>query len=67
MINLTTQFKIIKVIGVGLLDVEKAALELQGRGKNPSVDAIREVLGTGSKSTIAQHLAVLQLVPANVP
>lgn len=43
-------------IGVSLLDVEKAALELQGRGKNPSVDAIREVLGTGSKSTIAQHL-----------
>jgi chromosome segregation ATPase len=42
--------------GVTLLDVEQAALKLQGRGKNPSVDAIREVLGTGSKSTIAQHL-----------
>lgn len=42
--------------GVTLLDVEKAALQLQGRGKNPSVDAIRELLGTGSKSTITQHL-----------
>lgn len=42
--------------GVTLLDVEKAALQLQGRGKNPSVDAIREILGTGSKATIAKHL-----------
>ncbi len=42
--------------GVTLLDVEQAVLKLQGRGKNPSVDAVREVLGTGSKSTIAQHL-----------
>lgn len=42
--------------GVTLLDVEKAALQLQGRGKNPTVDAIRELLGTGSKSTIIQHL-----------
>lgn len=42
--------------GVTLLDVEQAIFALQGRGKNPSVDAIRDVLGTGSKSTIAQHL-----------
>jgi chromosome segregation ATPase len=42
--------------GVTLLNVEQAILKLQGRGKNPSVDAVREVLGTGSKSTIAQHL-----------
>lgn len=42
--------------GVTLLDVEKAALQLQGRGKNPTVDAIRELLGTGSKSTIIHHL-----------
>jgi len=42
--------------GVTLQEVEKAALQLQGRGKNPSVDAVREVIGTGSKSTIAQHL-----------
>lgn len=43
-------------VGITLLDVEQAVLKLQGRGKNPSVDAVREVLGTGSKSTIAQHL-----------
>lgn len=42
--------------GVTLQEVEKAVLQLQGRGRNPSVDAIREILGTGSKSTIAQHL-----------
>jgi myosin heavy subunit len=42
--------------GVTLLDVEKAALQLLGRGKNPTVDAVRELLGTGSKSTIIQHL-----------
>lgn len=42
--------------GITLVDVEKAALQLQGRGKNPTVDAIRELLGTGSKSTIIQHL-----------
>jgi len=42
--------------GVTILDVEQAIFKLQGRGKNPSVDAIREALGTGSKSTIAQHL-----------
>lgn len=44
--------------GITLLDVEKAAIQLQGRGKNPTVDAIRELLGTGSKSTIIQHLKV---------
>lgn len=43
-------------IGVQFLDIEKAALELQGSGKIPTVDGIREILGTGSKSTIAQHL-----------
>jgi len=43
-------------IGVQFLDIEKAALELQGNGKAPTVDGIREILGTGSKSTIAQHL-----------
>jgi chromosome segregation ATPase len=42
--------------GVTLQEVEKAALQLQGRGKNPSVDAVREMIGSGSKSTIAQHL-----------
>ena len=43
-------------IGVQFLDIEKAVLELQGTGKIPTVDGIREILGTGSKTTIAQHL-----------
>lgn len=42
--------------GITYIDVENAAQQLQGRGKNPTVDSIREMLGTGSKSTIAQHL-----------
>ena len=42
--------------GVTLFEVEQAAVQLQGKGKNPSVDAVREILGTGSKSTISQHL-----------
>mgnify|MGYP003650619604 CR=1 FL=1 len=43
-------------IGIQFLDVEKAALTLQGSGKTPTVDNIREHLGTGSKTTITQHL-----------
>lgn len=42
--------------GVTLLDIENAAQQLLGRGKTPTVDNIRELLGTGSKSTITQHL-----------
>lgn len=43
-------------LGITQRDVEEAALQLQGRGKNPTVDAVREFLGSGSKSTIIQHL-----------
>lgn len=43
-------------IGVGFNEVQQAALQLQGKGKTPTVDGIREILGTGSKTTIAQHL-----------
>ncbi len=42
--------------GVTLFDIENAIQQLQGRGKAPTVDNIRELLGTGSKSTIIQHL-----------
>lgn len=42
--------------GVSYLDISKAAFELQGRGINPTVDAVREILGTGSKSTIGPYL-----------
>jgi chromosome segregation ATPase len=37
-------------------DVTKAALELTGQGKLPTIDSIRQFLGTGSSSTIAPHL-----------
>jgi hypothetical protein len=43
-------------IGITFEEVKKAIAELQGRQRNPSVDNIREVLGTGSKSTIARFL-----------
>ncbi len=43
-------------IGINFDDVKEKAHQLQGRGKIPTVDAIRDLLGTGSKSTIAQHL-----------
>lgn len=42
--------------GVGFQNIEKAAQELKGLGKTPTVDGIREILGTGSKSTIAKYL-----------
>lgn len=42
--------------GISYLDVAQAAHELQEKGLNPTVDRVREVLGTGSKSTIVPHL-----------
>jgi chromosome segregation ATPase len=42
--------------GITFEEVKRAIAELQGRQKNPTVDNIREILGTGSKSTIARFL-----------
>jgi len=42
--------------GITFLDVKDAIAELQGQEKNITVDHIREVLGTGSRSTINNHL-----------
>ena len=42
-------------IGVTYLDIEKAALQLQGQGNLPTIDRIRHLLGTGSKTTITEH------------
>lgn len=42
--------------GINYHDVKNAIATLQGRQKNPTVDNIRDVLGTGSKSTIARLL-----------
>lgn len=43
-------------IGITFGEVKAAIAELQGKRRNPTVDAIREILGTGSKSTIARLL-----------
>lgn len=42
--------------GVGYIDVVKAAEALRERGDDPTVDRVRNELGTGSKSTIAPLL-----------
>lgn len=43
-------------IGLSFEDVSQAAQLLQAQGKAPTVDAVREQLGTGSKTTISYHL-----------
>jgi chromosome segregation ATPase len=43
-------------IGVSYEEVATAAQEAQGKGKSPTVDNIRHIIGSGSKSTIARHL-----------
>lgn len=43
-------------IGITYSDVARAADELKEKEQNPTVDAVRAVLGTGSKSTIVPHL-----------
>ena len=42
--------------GISYHDVEKAIVTIQGQRLNPSVDRVREVLKTGSRSTIAKYL-----------
>lgn len=42
--------------GITLSDVDRAARYLQGQGKNPTIDAIRQYLGTGSRTTLAELL-----------
>lgn len=43
-------------IGVSYEEVAQAAQQAQGKGKSPTVDNVRLIIGTGSKSTIARHL-----------
>src|SRR3990167_9971652 len=43
-------------IGINYQDVATAALTVQGRDQIHTVDRIRAILGTGSKSTIARYL-----------
>ena len=42
--------------GITYTEVDEAARYLQGIGRNPTLDAIRERLGTGSRTTLAEHL-----------
>lgn len=42
--------------GVTFDDISQAATKLLSMGESPSVQKVREVLGTGSNSTIAEHL-----------
>jgi len=43
-------------IGITYQEVAEAVSELQGKQKHPTVDNVRDILGTGSKSTIARFL-----------
>ncbi|NJN46087.1 MAG: hypothetical protein HC808_05950 [Candidatus Competibacteraceae bacterium] len=62
--------------GIGYEEVKAAAVKLLEQGVNPSIQRVRELLGTGSNSTIAEHLKRWQqecterphlAVPAAVP
>ncbi len=63
-------------IGVDYETIKQAAVKLLSQGIAPSVQKIREVLGTGSNTTIAEHLKVwrdeyaqkaIHHLPANMP
>lgn len=63
-------------IGVDYESIKQAAVKLLSQGIAPSVQKIREVLGTGSNTTIAEHLKVWRdeyakktthYLPANMP
>ena len=42
--------------GVSYHDVSNAAAQLVASGKNPTIEHIRVILGTGSNSTLGAHL-----------
>ncbi|MGE3920797.1 MAG: DNA-binding protein, partial [Gammaproteobacteria bacterium] len=42
--------------GVTYTEVAKVAVELEGQGKNPTIENVRQLLGTGSHTTIRLHL-----------
>lgn len=63
-------------IGVTYNDVKQTAIKLLSQGIAPSVQKVREVLGTGSHTTIAEHLGIwreehaskaIHHLPANMP
>ncbi|ARU56832.1 chromosome segregation ATPases-like [Oleiphilus messinensis] len=54
-------------IGVTFDDIAQAADLIETQGEKPTVDRVREVLGTGSKSTIAPLLKRWHAEKANIP
>ena len=63
-------------LGVDYETVKQTAVKLLSQGTTPSVQKIREVLGTGSNTTIAEHLKVwredyakktIHHLPTNMP
>lgn len=62
--------------GLSYDDVKYTAIKLLSQGESPSVQKIRDTLGTGSNTTIAEHLKVwreehknqeIHHLPANMP
>ena len=63
-------------IGVSYETIKHTAVKLLSQGTAPSVQKIREALGTGSNTTIAEHLKTwreeyaskeIHHLPANMP
>ena len=53
--------------GIRYEDVQEAAETLLGRGLNPTIQRVRELLGTGSNTTISEHLKHWQQQLAESP
>jgi len=53
--------------GISFEDVQNAAETLLGRGLNPTIQRVRELLGTGSNTTISEHLKSWQQQLAETP
>lgn len=53
--------------GISFEDVRSAAESLLGRGLNPTIQRVRETLGTGSNTTISEHLKNWQQQLAETP
>ncbi len=53
--------------GIRYEEVQNAAETLLGRGLNPTIQRVRELLGTGSNTTISEHLKSWQQQLAETP
>jgi chromosome segregation ATPase len=53
--------------GIRYAEVQAAAETLLGRGLNPTIQRVRELLGTGSNTTISEHLKNWQQQLAETP